>query len=323
MAEEEAGAEEGEMMDYPEIEPIRIAIVMPSTISDLAWSQSMYDSLVALQAHYGEDMFEIAYTENMFNVTDAAAAIRDYADAGYNLVIAHGAQYGTSLFEIAPDYPETSFAWGTTTNTGADEGITNVFAYEPRLEQGGYVSGVLAAHLTESGIIGLVGPVDAGDAKLHVDGFVAGVHATDADIEVNISFTGSFGDTALAAEAANTHLQAGADVLTGSAQQVVGAIGVAQDNGVPWLGVQADQSPVGPDSVVATVLYDWENILLTMITMNQSGTYGGEVFQLTLENGGQTMIYSDSLPAEAVEAAEAAEQGIIDGSIEIVAEPRG
>lgn len=315
--------EEPEEMAYPEIEPIRIALVMPSTITDLAWSQSIYDSLLALQEHYGEDVLEIAYTENMFNVTDAAAAIRDYAADGYNLVIAHGAQYGTSLFEIAPDFPETSFAWGTTTNTGADEGIENVFAYEPRVEQGGYVSGVLAANLTTSGIIGLVGPVDAGDAKLHVDGFVAGVHAADPDIQVNVSFTGSFGDTALAAEAANTHLQAGADVLTGSAQQVVGAIGVAAENNVPWLGVQSDQSPLAPDIVVATVLYDWEPTLLEMITSHQAGEYGGKVFQLTLANGGQTMIYMEGLDPDAVAAAQAAEAGIIDGSIEIVAEPRG
>lgn len=282
----------------------------------------MYDSLVVLQDHYGEDNFEIAFSENMFNVTDAAAAIRDYADEGFNLIIAHGAQYGTSLFEIAPDFPETSFAWGTTTNTGEEEGVTNVFAYDPRLEQGGYVSGVLAANLTESGVIGLVGPVDAGDAKLHVDGFVAGVRDTNPDVQVNVSFTGSFGDTALAAEAANTHLAAGADVLTGSAQQVVGAIGVAKDAGVPWMGVQADQSSLAPDSVVATVFYDWVPTLLGMITANQAGEYGGQVFQLTLENGGQKMIYADSLPADAVEAAQAAEAGIIDGSIEIVPEPR-
>lgn len=306
-----------------EIENVRIAVVMPSTITDLAWSQAIYDSLLRLQAEAGgPDVMEIAYTENMFNVTDAAAAIRDYADSGYNLVIAHGAQYGTSLFEIAPDFPETSFAWGTTTNTGAEEGVTNVFAYEPRAEQGGYVTGVLAAHLTEVGIIGLVGPVDAGDAKLHVDGFVAGVRDTDPDIQLNISFTGSFGDTALAAEAANTQIAAGADILTGSSQQVAGAIGVAKEQGVPWIGIQADQSPLAPDVVVATVLYDWKPTVLAMITANQAGEYGGEVFQLTLANGGQRMIYADSLPAEAVEAAMAAEQGIIDGSIEIVAEPR-
>jgi basic membrane protein A len=305
-----------------DLEPIKVALVMPSTTTDLAWSQSIYDSLVQLQEEYGTDVIEIAFTENMFNVTDAAAAIRDYAEDGFGLVIAHGAQYGTSLFEIAPDFPQTSFAWGTTTNTGADEGVTNVFAYEPRAEQGGYVSGVVAANLTEVGIIGLVGPVDAGDAKLHVDGFLAGVQDTNPDIRVNVSFTGSFGDTALAAEAANTQIQAGADVLTGSSQQVVGAIGAAKEKGIPWLGIQADQSPVAPDIVVVTVLYDWRPTLLTMIRDHQAGKMGGEVLQLTLANGGQRMVYASSLSAEAVEAGEAAEKGIIDGTITIEAEPR-
>ena len=317
-AEEPAAPSEGEVS----IKPVRVAIIMPSTTTDLSWSQSLYDSLKQLQDQYGEDVIEIAYSENMFNVTDAAAAIRDYAADGYGLVIAHGAQYGTSLFEIGPDYPDTSFAWGTTTNTGADEGVTNVFAYEPRAEQGGYVTGVLAAKLTKSGVIGLIGPVDAGDAKLHVDGFVAGVRDTDPDIQMNVSFTGSFGDTALAAESAKTHVQAGADVLTGSSQQVVGAVGVAKEEGIPWIGIQADQSVLAPDIVVATVLYDWRPTLLEMITSLQAGEMGGRVLQLTLENGGQVMIYADSLPAEAVEAAKAAEAGIIDGSIEIVVDPR-
>ena len=148
------------------IEPIRIAIVMPSTISDLAWSQAMYDSLLRIQESAGgADVVEIAYTENMFNVTDAAAAIRDYAADGYNLVMAHGTQYGTSLFEIAPDFPETSFAWGTAVDTGSELGLTNVFAYEARAEEGGYVNGVLAANISESGILGVVGPVEAGDAR--------------------------------------------------------------------------------------------------------------------------------------------------------------
>ncbi len=305
-----------------DIEPVRIALVMPSTISDYAWSQSMYDSLKQIQDAAGQDVVEIVYTENMFNVTDAAAAIRDYADNGYNLIIAHGAQYGTSLFEIAPDFPETSFAWGTTTNTGADQGVTNVFAYEPRGDEAGYVTGVLAAQLTKSKVIGLVGPVDAGDAKLHVDGFLAGVKDADPDIKVNVSFTGSFGDTALAAEAANVQINAGADVLTGSSQQVVGAIGVAKEKDIPWIGVQADQSPVAPEVVVATAVYDWKNLLLDMIKSHQAGELGGKVIQLTFKNGGIRMIYSDKLPEEAVSAAKTAEAGLVDGSIKIVAEPR-
>jgi basic membrane protein A len=270
----------------------------------------------------GEDKLEIAYSENMFNVPDAAAAIRDYASNGYNLIIAHGAQYGDSLMEIAPDFPEVSFAWGTTTRTGAEDGITNIFAYEPRGDEAGYVTGVLAAKLTESKIIGLVGPVDAGDAKLHVDGFLAGVKATDPDVQVNVSFTGSFGDTALAAEAANTHIKAGADVLTGSSQQVVGAIGVAKENGVPWIGVQADQSTAAPETVMASAIYDWKQLLKDIIAKRAAGTLGGEVLQLTYANGGIRTIYNEAAPTEAVAAAKAAEAGLADGSITIVVEPR-
>ena len=302
--------------------PVKIALILPSTINDISWSQSIYESLNAIQAEAGDDVVTIAYSENMFNVPDAAAAIRDYASDGYDLIIAHGAQYGDSLFAVAADFPEVSFAWGTTTNTGADAGLQNVFAYEPRGDEAGYVTGVLAAKLTTAKIIGLVGPVDAGDAKLHVDGFLAGVKATDPAVVVNVSFTGSFGDTALAAEAANTHIKAGADVLTGSSQQVVGAIGVAKENGVPWLGVQADQSPVAPEAVVASAVYDWHDTLLAMIKAHQAGELGGKVLPLTYANGGIYTIYSDTLPSEAVDAAKAAEAGLIDGSITIVAEPR-
>jgi|JFJP01.1.fsa_nt_gi ABC-type branched-subunit amino acid transport system substrate-binding protein/basic membrane lipoprotein Med (substrate-binding protein (PBP1-ABC) superfamily) len=299
-----------------DIKPIRIAIVMPSTVTDLAWSQSLYDSLLKIQTEAGGDkVVEIAYSESMFNVTDAAAAIRDYASNGYDIIIAHGTQYGTSLFEIAPDFPETSFAWGTALDTGKDKGLKNVFAYEARAEQGGYVNGVLAATLSKSNVIGVVGPVEAGDAKLYIDGFVAGAKATKPDIKVNVSYTGSFGDTALAAEAANTHIKAGADILTGSAQQVVGAIGVAKEKKVFWLGTQADQSSLAPEIVVATQEYDWHTTLVDMIKKHQSGEVGDTAYSLSLENGGLNMKFATTLPADAVTAAQAAIDGIKAGTI--------
>ena len=302
-----------------DIDPIRIAIVMPSATTDLAWSQAIYDALVRIQEKSGgEDVVEIAFTENMFNVTDAAAAIRDYAADGYDLVIAHGTQYGTSLFEVAPDFPETSFAWGTAVDTGKDAGLDNIFAYEARAEEGGYVNGVLAATMSESGVIGVVGPVEAGDAKLYIDGFVAGAKATNPDAQVNVSYTGSFGDTALAAEAANTHIQAGADVLTGSAQQVVGAIGVAEEENVPWIGTQSDQSSLAPNIVIASQLYDWEGVLSDIIAKHQAGELGGTAYALTLENGGLTMDYGDNLDDNVISAAQDAESAIVSGDVDVM-----
>ncbi|MEZ4706831.1 MAG: BMP family protein [Caldilineaceae bacterium] len=284
--------------------PFRIAIVMPSSTTDIAWSQAMYDALVAVQTEMGgEGALEIAYSENMFQVTDAAAAIRDYAADGYDLVIAHGTQYGNSMFEVATDFPETSFAWGTANDTGAEAGHENIFAYEAQAQEGGYVNGVIAAMLSSANIIGVVGPVEAGDAKLYIDGFVNGVEATKPEAEVNISYTGSFGDTALAAEAANTHIKAGADVLTGSAQQVVGAIGVAAENKVPWLGTQSDQTSLGPDYVVANQLYDWTGAVRDMIELHKSGALGGKVYNLTLADGLQMSLNDNPLITDEIKAA--------------------
>jgi basic membrane protein A and related proteins len=317
-----AASETGGEVAVASGEPFRVAIIMPSTITDIAWSQAMYDALVAVQTEMGgEGALEIAYTENMFNVADAAGALRDYASEGYNLVIAHGTQYGNSLFEVAPDFPETSFAWGTAVDTGADQGITNIFAYEADAQEGGYVNGVIAALLTESNVIGVVGPVEAGDAKLYIDGFIAGVTATNPDITVNTSYTGSFGDTALAAEAANTHISAGADVLTGSAQQVVGAIG-AKESGVLWLGTQSDQTPLGPEIVVANQIYDWVPTLNDMISKIQAGELGGTAYTLTLADGGLKVVFNEgyTVSDEVKAAAEAAIAGITDGSITPLAE---
>ncbi len=297
--------------------PFRVAVVMPSAINDLAFSQSMYDALEAIKGEMGADNFEFAKSENMFVVDDAASALRDYASEGYDLVIAHGSQYGSSLQEIAPDFPDTSFAWGTTVDTFTDQGIDNVYAYEARSEEGGYVNGVIAASLTESGVLGVVGPIETGDAKLYVDGFIAGAKATDPEVDVNVNYIGSFSDVALASAAAETHVQAGADQLTGTAQMVVGAIGVAEENGIAWYGTQSNQTSLAPSIVVANQVYDWTVVLDEIINNIKGGTLGGEAYALTLENGGLVMEYNPDfvLPADVKALADETVQGLIDGSI--------
>jgi basic membrane protein A and related proteins len=301
------------------VKVFKVAAVFPSPVTDAAFSQSMYEGLKKIQAEMGgEAMMEIAYSENMFKVPDAAAAIRDYATKGYDLVIAHGSQYGTSLQQIAPDFPQTSFAWGTSLDTFQKDGIGNVFAYQAQAEQGGYVQGVLAALMSKSKVVGEAGPVEAGDAKLYVDGFKAGAMATDPAIKVNVTYTGSFSDVSLMAAAAETHIQAGADVLTGSSQSVVGAIGVCKDKNAYWFGTQWDQTSLAPTVVVASQVYDWTGILRDMIASRNAGVLGGKAYTLTFKNNGLVIQYNPAItvPAEAKAAADAAIQGIMDGTID-------
>jgi basic membrane protein A len=296
----------------------RIAVVMPSAITDVAFSQSMWDALQAVQKEMGGDTaLELKYSENMFKVPDAAAAIRDYASQGFNVVIAHGSQYGASVQEVAKDFPKVTFAWGTDVNTF---GLPNVYAYTAAAEEGGYVNGVLAAKLTKSKTIGVTGPVEVGDAKTYIDGFVQGVASVDPSIKVSKTWTGSFSDVALMTEAAKTHIAAGADILTGSSQSVVGSIGAAKDKGtILWFGTQADQTSLAPKLVVASQVYDWTGMLKEIIKNNKAGTLGGQKYVLQLKNNGLKISYNSgySLPADVKAAGDKAIEGIKGGTIKV------
>jgi basic membrane protein A len=298
--------------------PFRVAVIMPSATTDLAFSQSMFQALQSVQKEMGgEANFELKYTENMFNVPDAVAAIRDYATQGFNLVIAHGSQYGASIQDIAKDFPKVAFAWGTDVNTF---GMANVFAYTAAAEEGGYVNGVLAAKVTKTKKIGVTGPVEVGDAKTYIDGFVQGVQSVDPSIQIAKTWTGSFSDVALMTEAAKTHIANGADVLTGSSQSVVGSIQAAKDaGGVLWFGTQADQSSLAPSLVVASQVYDWTGILKDMISKIKSGKLGGDTYVLQLQNDGLKIAYNSgySLAADAKAAGDKAIADIKSGAVKV------
>ena len=268
----------------------RVAAVAPSATNDLAFSQSIYDGLMAIQADMGEDAFQFDFQDGTFIVDDAAVALREWAASGdYDLVIAHGSQFGSVVEELAAEFPEVSFAWGTDENTF---GLDNVFAYTAAADEGGFVNGVMAGLMTESNVIGVVGPIEVGDAKLYVDGFVAGVGASNPDATVNVVYIQSFSDVPLATEAAETHIANGADILTGTAQMVVGAIAVGSENGARWFGTQSSQAELAGDSAVAFQVYKWEVILADMIGHIQMGVLGGESYVLTLANGGLVMEFA-------------------------------
>jgi len=290
---------------------LRVALIEPSLRNDLAFSQSMYAAASALA---GPMHFTLSVSDNLFNVTDAANAMRQYASEGYNLVIAHGSQYGGTVEQLAPQFPKTSFAWGT---AGVTYGLKNVFAYQANSQEGGYVEGYVAAKLSKSKVLGVIGPIDVGDAHLYVVGFKAGALAADKSATVHVSFTGSFSDDPLMATAAKAYVSEKADVLTGSSQSVVGAIGVASSDKVAWFGTQWDQSSLAPTEVVASQVYDWTGVIKQIITEIRGAVLGGATYTITLGNDGEKIVYNPTypLPAAIKAAGQHIAAEIISGTI--------
>lgn len=297
---------------------VRIALIVESTVDDKGWAQAMHDAIMAVQKKYGAALVEYNYSEKMKPV-DAGSAARQYASRGYDIVICHGAQFKNLVIEMCEEFPKTSFAFGTS----ADIGPKNVFTYMPMSEETGYINGVIAGMVTKTNIIGIVGPVDGGDSARYNRGFILGVKASNPKAEVKVAHTGSFADFVKAAELAHTHIKAGADVLTGAAQQALGALrAVAEykDKPVWWLGQDVAQLGI-PESykVIAAASYDYAAAVEGLIAKRQTGILGGENIPMNFANGGFIYRFNDKvgpvLTAAARSAAEKAKADITAGKL--------
>lgn len=289
---------------------LRVAAVLPSALDDRAFSQSMAEALERMRT--AGQVSEVALSESLFVVSEAGEALRGYAEAGYDLVIAHGVQYGPFVSEIAPDFPDTAFAWGPVVETF---GLANVSSYTSAVEQGAYAMGLMAAALAGPSEVGIIGPVEAANTRRYVDGFAAGVAAGGGSPQS--VYIDSFSDAERAAEAARSFLDGGAAVLTGTAQMTVGAIAVADERGVPWFGTESSQTALAPDVVVASQVYRWETVLEDLVAEIAAGRLGGHTYEIDFANGGLALEYNDAYDlAPAVRRlGDEITAGIIDGSI--------
>jgi len=265
---------------------VKIALIVETTMDDKGWGQSMHDAIVAVQKKYGPALIEYSYSERMKPV-DAGSAARQYANSGFDIVICHGSQFKNVILELADSYPKVTFAFGTS----SDIGPRNVFTYMPESEQSGYINGILAGSTTRSNVIGVVGPVDGGDPARYIRGFILGAKVANPKATIKVAFTGSFGDYVKAGELAHTDIKmAGADILTGTSQQAIGALrAVAQykDRAVWWLGLDFNQLliPEG-EKVLAASNYDNQVVVEEILARREAKVLGGETIALNYKNSG-------------------------------------
>jgi basic membrane protein A len=274
---------------------VKIALIIENTIDDKGWCQAMYDGLVGAKKQLG-NRIEFKYSEKMLPVS-AGSEARQYAAEGYDIIIGHGAQYKNLILEMADEYPNITFAFGTS----AEIGPANVFTYMPESEETGYLNGIIAALTTKSGNIGFVGPVDGGDAARYGRGFVLGARSVKPDVKISVAHTGSFSDFVKAGEVAQTQIRAGADVLTGASQQAIGALRAVGDvPGIWWVGQDLLQfdTKEGKEKCIAASSYNYTAVIVGLVEKLDAGIKGGQCIPMNFNNSGFVFQYSKDLPAQ-------------------------
>ncbi len=278
------------------VQTLTVGVVLPSADDDGAFSQSMVEALDRIELPV-----ETVVADQVLDREAAADAMRELADDGAALVIAHGAEFAGAVREVAAEAPDVVFAHGPNVD---DPELPNLWTYEARSDQGAFALGSMAAALSTSGSVGVIGSVPVVDVALWADGFAAGVTASSSGATAEVTYIDSFDDGALGQEAARSVADRGADVLTATSQMSVAALEVAVERDLPWFGNYLDQTSLAPDHVVASQVYRWEVAIEPMLAAVADGGDGAAVAAdrvvLTLDNGGLEVVYNDAVADESI-----------------------
>ena len=285
--------EEVKTVETKDSNVVKIALIIENTIDDKGWCQAMHDGVLEAQKAL-PGRIKYSYSEKMKPV-DAGSAARQYVAEGYDIIIGHGAQYKNLILEMADEYPDTTFAFGTSSEVGP----SNVFTYMPESEETGYLSGLIAGMVTKNNVVGVVGPVDGGDAARYNRGFVLGVKAVNSNAKFMVAHTGSFSDYIKAGQVAQSQIQSGADVLTGSSQQALGALrAVADQDGeeIWWVGQDIAQLGIQEGyKCIAASSYNYKAVIESLIAKRDNGIIGGENIPMNFNNGGFIFKFNSTL----------------------------
>lgn len=159
-----------------------------------------------------------------------------------------------------------------------------------------YLAGILAANMTQTRTIGVIGAEDAPVINSYTGGFVAGVYRDQPDIRVITTY--------LADDAAGYTMPEEAGVITrrmydkgadlvfvvagGSGS---GAIRAAEAlPGMHIIGVDADQSFLSPDTVVASVVKNLDEVVYREVADVFRGSFSPGTARIGLEEGGASVV---------------------------------
>jgi basic membrane protein A and related proteins len=247
----------------PDGEPLLVYGVFATPLEE-PWDGAIH---AAIEAVAESGSIEYRWVDGLGTSDEMERGLRDIIETDDpDIIIGDAFAAEEAVRAVAADYPDTAFAFGS----GFEEQAPNFSVFDNWLQDPGYLAGMLAGGLTESGTIGVVAAMPIPEVNRIVNAFVMGVGETNADATVNVSFINSFFDPATAAQAAEAQIAQGADVLFA---ERAGVIEVADENDLPVIGMMVDQQELAPDNVVTSLVWNMQPTVEALVEQVSGDTY--------------------------------------------------
>ena len=258
------------------IKDLKIALLTDGLFSDTGWGAFAYNAAHSLEIKYG---YDIEFKENVA-ILDIENILREYANAGFDLIISHGFEWGTPAIKVAKDYPSINFV----IFTGLVK-ATNVASIFPMQQEATYLLGALAAMMSKTNVIGFVGGEEYPNLINIFEGYKQGAHDINNNITVLATYLDDWDNPSKGKEAALSQISDGADFLLQVADTSgLGVIEAAKEKKIFAFGAISDQHKLAPNTVLTSFVLDVEKTFDQVIKMIQRGNFSGQVFKPGLES---------------------------------------
>ena len=273
------------------------------------WVSRIHKALKAAEAR-GE--IEYQATENVANA-DYERVMREYAQAGNQLVMGETFAVEAAARKVAKDFPKTAFVMGSSGKPQAP----NFSVFDNYIQEPAYLSGLIAGSVTKSNKIGLVGGFPIPEVNRLMNAFMAGAKESNPKVEFSVSFINSWFDPPKAKEAAFAMIDKGADVMYA---ERFGVSDAAKAKGKLAIGNVINTQAQYPDTVVTSALWNMAPSIDRAIRLVREGKFVAEdygVYSAMKHKGSELAplgTFEKKVPAAVVAKVKAKEKAILDGS---------
>lgn len=250
----------------------KLAAILPGVITDADYNTLGYIGVTAVQTDLG---IEAAYSESV-PVPDVERVMREYIDAGYNIIFTHGGQFVSQTKALANEFPDVYFiAEG---DAPVEDAPDNLWVIDRNFQVGFYAIGAVAAKQTQTGKIGYIGGLTLPFSYAEVHAIEQAIDDLGLDVEFKAVWVGDFNDPTKARELTDAMIAEGADVIMGSLN--LGMFGLFEavksaPGQVLATAKYTDKSSFAPDNYITGVLYDWAGPLKEIVQKIMDGETGG------------------------------------------------
>jgi basic membrane protein A and related proteins len=289
--------------------PLEVAAIYTVPVEQ-QWVSRIHKALRA-----AEERGDITYvwSENVAN-TDYERVMREYAEAGKQLIVGEVFGVERAAREVAKDYPETAFLMGS--SFGPEE--PNFAVFDNFIHEASYLTGIVAGHRTESDLIGMVGGYPIPEVNRLMHAFMEGARSVNPDVEFLVTFIGSWYDPPKAKEAAFAMIDRGADVMYAERYGVSDA---AKERDVVAIGNVIDTQDEYPGTVIASALWHMEPTIDKAIAAVKAGEFQAEDYgqYSFMGHGGSSLAPMDPalVSPEVIDLVKEKEEQIKTGALEV------